>query len=304
MKDMYPATAREITLIVNPGGGAMKRDPGLLDAVLEVLGPTTRQRWLGENDDIAEVARGEAAADGRILVPVGGDGTTTAVAGVAAQTGAVLGVLPMGTFNFFARGLGLGEDPVKAAGHLVSGRVADLPVGEVNGRLFLNNASVGVYSRILGTREEVYRRYGRNRFAAYWSVAKAFLRYRQSLRLTLSLSASEQTFDTPLLFVARSAYQMEHFGLDCVECIRAGYFALLAAPEGTRRDLFRQAFRLLRRNMQRGRDYAHYCTDAFEVDSPKKSLLVACDGEKHRMETPLRFRMRPTPLKVILPDPS
>ena len=300
---MAPETppARRICVILNEGSG---RTDQAQEAIAEV------ERLLKGHGEVRRITNGhdiEAAAERAVdegfdtLVSAGGDGTIMTVAGVAARRGVTLGILPFGTFNFFARGLGLPEDPVEAARVLLTGAARDWPVAEVNGQIFLNNASLGIYPMILREREATYRRFGRRRIAAYWSVIKTFLRFRKPLRLTLQLPGGTRSLRTPLLFVARSAYQLRYFDLAGTDCVEDGRSAVFVAPDGSRWDLFRQTWRLVWHSMTRGEDFELQCLSDFTVEFERKSILVACDGEKFRMTSPLNFRVRPEPLRVIGP---
>ena len=106
---------------------------------------------------------------------------------------------------------------------------------------------------------------------------------------------------TPLLFVARSAFQLDHFGLDGAPCVAAGRMAVFVAPETGRAGLFQKAFRLVRGSMQEGRDFALTCAGDVTIAARSRHLTVACDGEKFRMRTPLRLRMVPDAREVFLP---
>ena len=114
--------------------------------------------------DLAARAR-QAASRHDLLVAAGGDGTVSVVAGVAVSTGSSLGVLPMGTLNHFAKDVGLPLDLEKAVEAIVAGRVHQVDVGEVNGRIFVNNSSVGLYPRMVWEREAEQRR-GHRKWAA------------------------------------------------------------------------------------------------------------------------------------------
>ena len=93
--------------------------------------------------DIVALAQRAVEGSSRTVVAGGGDGTVNAVASVLVGTDKSLGVLPLGTFNYFARNLGIPVDLDGAARTLIEGRVAKVCVGDVNGRTFLNNASLG-----------------------------------------------------------------------------------------------------------------------------------------------------------------
>lgn len=298
---MAAPSERRICLLVNQESGRVKRDPAALETVEETLGGNAEVRRVGKGKMIEAAARRAIDEGFEVVVPVGGDGTIMTVAGVAADTESALGILPMGTFNFFARGLGIPDDPSEAAKILLTGHPRAFSIGEVNGRVFLNNASLGVYPKILRARETVYRRFGRRRIAAYWSVAKTFARFQRPLSLTLDTGSETARIRTPLLFVARSAFQLEEYELAGADCVENGRFAVFAAPDGNRRDLFLQAWRLIRRNMQPGEDFVLRCETEFTVDAARRKVLVACDGEKFLMRYPLSFRMRSDALKVITP---
>ncbi len=293
--------SRRICVILNQGSGQTDHAQDAIREIEQLLEGHGEIRKIADGHDIQAAAE-QAVDDGfDTLVPAGGDGTIMTVAGVAARRGVTLGILPFGTFNFFARGLGLPEDPVEAAERLLSGETRDWPVGEVNGQIFLNNASLGIYPMILREREATYRRFGRHRLAAYWSVVKTFLRFRRPLRLTLHLPGGSKSIRTPLLFVARSAYQLRYFELAGSECIDSGKSAVFVAPDGSVWDLFRQTWRLVRHSMRPGEDFDLHCLSDFTVEFKRKSVLVACDGEKFRMSSPLHFSVRPKPLQVIGP---
>lgn len=284
-------------LVVNPGSGRNARDRAAIHAVQDALGAA-----LCRFRSPAQLSEDLRKAGPRLVVSAGGDGTAMATAAALLGTGVPLGVLPMGTFNYFARGLGFDEDPVTAARQILAGRVEERQVATVNGQLFLNNASLGIYPTILKERESVYARWGRRRMMAHWSVVRSFLRFRRPMRVTLDLGAAQETRRTPLIFAGRSAFQLDRFGLEGRDAIEAGGFAVLVVRGETRRDLFRMSARLATGAATEGVDYDLYRCDRLTVDLHKRQrTLVAFDGEKRAMSGPVRFEMSPKPLTVMLP---
>ncbi len=296
------ASGPDLCIILNPGSGKKKRE-----ALARIRAGLARHpgrfelRVLHKGDDIAEAAQAAVDDGFPVLVAAGGDGTIAAVASVAHPAGRTLGLLPSGTFNFFARGLDVPEDTDAALDLLARGPTRKVAVGEVNGQLFLNNASLGLYPAILAEREGTYRRWGRSRLAAHWSMLVTFVRFHRPLALRVTIDGREVRRRTPLAFVARSAYQLEHYGLDGVEAVRDGKFALFLAPEQGRWALFRFALRLAWRAAQPGRDYDVYTGHSIDIETKAKRRLVARDGERERMASPFRLRMRDVPLTVIAP---
>jgi diacylglycerol kinase family enzyme len=201
-------------------------------------------------------------------------------------------------------GLGAGAaDGTVPVDVIAAGATRDVPVAEVNGRMFLNNASLGLYPAILQQREGTYRRWGRSRLAAHWSVLVTFMRFHRPLSLKVVVDGEQIRARTPLAFVARSAYQLDLFGLDGSEAVRDGRFAVFLAPDGSRWQLLLFAVRLAWRSMERGRDFD--LIDGREVDietARGRARLVARDGERERLRSPFRFRIHERPLRVFAPE--
>lgn len=301
MTDQTPYYADDrICVICNEGSGRNSREDDAIRIAMGVLGARASLRRVKGHD--IEAAAIQAVRDGfGAIVAAGGDGTIMTVAGAVTDSGRHFGVLPLGTFNYFARGLSIPEDPAGAAQVILDGTTRPYSVGEVNGKIFLNNISLGIYPAILRAREDVYARWGRRRIAAHWSAAKTFVRFQRPLFLTVQADGQERKVRTPLLFVARSAYQLESFGLVGSECVAAGQFAVFLAPDDGRIGLFEKAFRLVRRSMKQGRDFDLLCGNEVSIATRSRHLTVACDGEKFRMRTPLRLRMRHDALQVFAP---
>ncbi|MBM9596246.1 diacylglycerol/lipid kinase family protein [Roseitranquillus sediminis] len=260
-------------------------------------------RTVQKGGDLAEAARRAVGEGFPVIVAAGGDGTICAVAAHLVNSDSALAVLPLGTFNFFARGLGLPEDVEEAVELAATGRPQAVSVGEVNGQIFLNNASLGIYPAILQQREGTYRRWGRSRLAAHWSVLVTFFRFHQSLWLRVSIDGVPQRKKTPLAFLARSAYQLEQYGLDGGDCIRDGRFALFLAKDSNRWHLLLYAIRLLWGRMVPGRDFDMFCGEDIVIETRRHRRLVARDGERERMRSPFHFRILRESLRVIAPEP-
>ncbi|TQS74075.1 hypothetical protein ERN12_08750 [Rhodobacteraceae bacterium] len=291
----------KVFLIANPNSGQNSRAEEPLQAALDVFGPQARiYRWEPGREISETVER--AVRDGAdLIVAAGGDGTVMAVAQAMLGRDVPMGVLPLGTFNFFARGLRLSEDPTEAAQQILNGQSHAIRVGTVEGRVFLNNASLGIYPSILKARESIYRRWGRHRIVAYWSVVRTFLKFQKPMHIELHTDGETITQDTPLVFVARSAYQLDFFGLEGAQAIGDDAFAVLVAKAEGRSGLFKLAWRLVTRTMREGRDYDLIRAKDLTIHTRSKRSLLAFDGEKSRLPSPFSFRMHPDLLNIILP---
>lgn len=255
----------------------------------------------GRGEDACDAVRG-ALARGRFAVVVaGGDGTVSAVAGSLAGTGHPMGVLPFGTFNYFARSIGLPEELDEAARVIVAGHTRTLDLGEVNGRVFLNNASLGAYPTILDQRERFYRRWGRSQIAAYWSMLVTLLRFRRDLRVTMDVDGERRRLRTPLIFVAKNAGQLEAVGLEGGDCVRSGRFAVFVAPDAGRLALLLHTLRVGLGLAEPGEDFELFCGRDVRVETASSRRLVARDGEREQMDSPFVFRLLPGALDVFAP---
>lgn len=306
-------------VIVNRQSGTNARDAAALGRAIDGLGagrvrryefsvPKPGQKWgqkwgqkAGEDDITATVRR--AIADGaQVVIAAGGDGTAMAVAGAVVGTSVAFSHLPLGTFNYFARGIGLPEDPFEAARAIATGTAKPIQVGTVNGRVFLNNSSIGIYPEILRERETIYAQYGRRRIMAHWSVAKTFWKFQHPMHLQITADDRDFTCKSPLLFVFRSAYQLRSFGLEGAQSISDDQFAVLIGRGKTRTDLFRTAARLMTQTAQLGRDYDFLTARRLTVMPRARKLLLAFDGERDHATAPLDFKMSDAPLHVIMPS--
>jgi diacylglycerol kinase family enzyme len=151
-------TRAGIEVIVNAGSGGVCPEVSLhVEEAFRALGADARITFAADGTDLVNLARVTARGDAERIVAGGGDGTLNAVAAATIDSGKTLGVLPLGTLNHFAKDLGIPLDLEGAVGAIVAGHAVRVDVGEVNGHLFLNNASLGLYPRIVRERERQQR---------------------------------------------------------------------------------------------------------------------------------------------------
>lgn len=295
------ATSDRVVVVLNTDARSGSDQADALQAALDRhAGRFVLRRVSGKG--IGEAVEDAVAGGARTVVAAGGDGTIGSVAERLAGRDVALGIVPLGTFNYLARTLGLPEQMEAAIDVILAGRTQALDVGEVNGRIFLNNASLGAYAQILARREGVYRRWGRSRLGAYWSVLVTLARFRRPLTLKVVVDGEVHRVATPLAFVANNAEQLERFGLPGSDCVRDGRFALYIAPDCGRVELILYALRLAFRKMKPERDFELICGREIVVESQRRARrMVARDGERDRMTGPFRFSLRPGALRVLVP---
>lgn len=235
------------------------------------------------------------------IVAGGGDGTVNAVASVVAGSEQAFGVLPLGTLNHFAKDLGLPLKLEEAVGAIAHGRVLKVDVGEVNGVIFLNNSSLGLYPDIVRDRERQQRRLGRGKWpAALWATMAALRRY-PFLDVTLKLEQGEHQRRTPFVFIGNNEYTMEGLAIGERSSLTDGKLSLYVAQRPGRMALLRFAILGMLGKLKQARDFDAVLVEAMTVEARRARLRVATDGEVNVMETPLHYRVRPGALSVLIP---
>jgi diacylglycerol kinase family enzyme len=215
------ARGRIVELILNGRSGTLDKHAlaGTIESFLAERGLMPRVHVTASGDEVPLLARRAAAGDADVVVAGGGDGTIAAVAQHVAGTDKTLGVLPLGTFNYFAKHLGIPADLNGALEVLAGGSMRSIDLGDVNGQLFLNNSSIGLYPAVLVQRENTYRRFGRSQLLAYLSVLTVLVQPHRFLNLTLTADGHLLTRRTPLLFIGTNPFQMDSFGIVGRECV-------------------------------------------------------------------------------------
>ncbi len=289
-------------VIFNPASGKKKENVETEALIARMRDePRLTLRTLGSPTELAGTVAAAVAEGFDTIVAAGGDGTIAGVTAGLMNSDVTLGILPMGTFNFMARSLGIPEDLNAALMVALDGEATPLTVGEVNGKVFLNNASLGAYAAVLDVREGVYRRWGRSRIAAYWSVILAMLTIYRPLRMKVTVDGETRQVRSPMAFVASSAYQLDFYAFEGADEVRRGRLALILAPDGNRLQLLWRATKILFGGIHRGDDYdLHIGTDIL-IETRRSNRLVARDGEREAMKGPYRFRVRHGALQVRVP---
>ncbi|MEO8439454.1 MAG: diacylglycerol kinase family protein [Spartobacteria bacterium] len=295
--------ANSIEVILNARSGE-QRSKEMCDILARLFKEAGRSFHISvaTGEKIARLAKEKAESDCKILVAGGGDGTICGVAEAALQTGKLLGVLPLGTFNYFAKNLGIPLDLEGAAQVILDGQPVRASVLDLDGRLILNNASIGIHPAVLLRRRKLYRRFGRSQLNAYLSVLMTAFQPAPRLRVRLCTDEKEVVRETPLVMVCSNAFQMETFGLAGLECLESGEFALYVARPAGRFTIIRLGLRVVLRRLRVGVDYEVICASDVMIETLRhRRFRAAVDGELERLTGPLRFRTEPKKLMVLAP---
>lgn len=310
---MPPTTdhAGPLYIVLNAGSGHHDSAATMatIEGVLTAAGREHRILVVGNPKllpSIAAEAVGLARARGGVVVAAGGDGTINAVAQAVLGSGCAFGVLPQGTFNYFSRTHGIPADTAAATRLLLTAQPHPVQVGLVNDRVFLVNASLGLYPQLLEDREAWKARFGRSRLVAMGAGLATMLRAHRRLRLHFEYRGRAQSVRTPTLFVGNNRLQMEQIGT--AQAFEQGRLAaIVLRPVGT----LRMLWLLLRGAMARlgeADDVTSFGFDTLTVKLPRlrssRLTKVAADGEIMWLTAPLTFRAAPAALNLLKPDPA
>lgn len=286
-----------IPAFVNPSAGSAP-------AVLALL-------RLDERFDVHELEAGElqpalraaAAAGATRVVVSGGDGTIACAADTLRGTECELAVVPGGTLNHFARDLGLPRDDLAACVEIaVTSAARPVDVGTVNGRVFLNTGSIGVYVAFVRARERL------EPFMGY-HLASVFAAIRcwaslHGFDVAVADGDGTRSYHTPLLYVGvgEREFDRRELGARVPNGPRALHGFVLR--ETTRARLLGRAIGVLAngpRSLMRWGSLEAHMVQGFVVHLRRPSATVALDGELVRLETPLEFRFVRNALRVVAP---
>lgn len=253
------------------------------------------------DEDIIALTRRALREKPPLVVAGGGDGTISAVASVLAGTDVALGVLPMGTLNHFARDLGIPKSLDEAIANLATGHATQIDVGEVNGRIFINNSSLGLYPQLVHHRDQQQQRLGRTKWHAFFSAALVVLRRYPSMAVTVRVEGTDLIRRTPLVFIGNNSYQMEGLDIGKRAAIDAGILSLYLPRRAGRMGLIRIALRALFGRLRAVKDFDSLRATDFTIETKRERVRVAADGEVLAMDAPLNYRIRAGALRVIVP---
>lgn len=251
--------------------------------------------------DLIETAR-RAITEGMTTVVVGGgDGTLSAVASALAGTDTAFGVLPLGTLNHFAKDLHIPLDLKRAIRTIAEGHTTWVDTGEINGRLFLNNSSLGLYPDTVRERERQQKRLGRGKWLAFFWAAVTALRRYPFLDLTIALDEQEFRRRTPFIFIGNNNYWMEGFNIGERKRLDAAQLSLYVVQRTGRLGLLVLALHALFGRLRQTKDFDVLSAKKILITTRHKLIRVATDGEVSLMRSPLHYRICPAALKVIVP---
>jgi diacylglycerol kinase family enzyme len=233
------------------------------------------------------------------IVVGGGDGSISTVAGVMANSGYAMGVLPLGTLNHFAKDLKIPLVLDEAIATIAAGTVRQVDVGDANGRVFINNSSIGIYPYMVIDRDR--RRY--SGLPKWLAMIPATLRTLWNLplrRLSVTIAGATVTYRSPCVFIGNNEYQLAGSSAGERNRLDRGNLSLHVARSQGRGALILLILRTMLGSLDSTNDLKSFAVRSIKINSRRKRLLVSFDGEIEIVRTPLSYAIRPGVLRIFV----
>jgi diacylglycerol kinase family enzyme len=296
-------------IVFNPGSGSGDKARNRQD-MQKILQDANRRHEYFVVDDPAQIgeyaakaARAAVEHNGAVIV-AGGDGTINAVAAATLPTGRPFGLVPQGTFNYSSRAHGIPLETIPATQALLDARVKPVQVGRVNDRIFLVNASLGLYPQLLEDREVAKSKLGRKRVVALWAGLRTLATYHRQFVLEVEHDQQREVHRTPTLFVGNNPLQLEQVGLPEVQAVQHRRLAAVVIKPVSGATMLWLALRGALGKLgsdDHVRDFAFSEMSVNPGHGAARQFKVATDGEVCWMRSPLRFSVAEESLMLLVP---
>lgn len=301
MTDFSPGPVLAV-LNVHSGWSNGSRCRNRLACMFERFGVPLRIEQVREGADITNLVKDAASQGYTAVVAGGGDGTLNAVAQGLRDIPVPMAILPIGTLNHLARDLQVPLEVDRAINALHNSREVAIDLGEVNGRVFLNNSIIGLYPAYRFARDTRERR-GWAKWRAIASAILSVFRRRPTLDLRLVADGRALERKTPYVLIANNEHRMEGYQLGHRDRINQGCLWVYVMRPLSRSGMIRLALSLLFGTFDKREDFEVFPAQSLRISSHRKQIGVALDGDISRLRTPLEYRSLPGALHVLAPEP-
>lgn len=289
-----------VEVFLNQKSGSADGIGSQIVAGFRTLGVPCELVCIEPNMNITELARKAGGQQDIVVVSAGGDGTANSVAAGVVGTAATLGILPVGTLNHFAKDLGIPLELDQAIVVIGHQHRSTVDTGEVNGQLFVNNSSVGIYPEIVTERERLKSSGMGKWLSLVLASFRAFLNFHQ-ITIKLTVDGEQITRRTPLLFVGNNEYKLEGTRIGTRDRLDCGSLFVYLVPGLTRLGVLRIAFAAIFGKVKEVPNYEQFRVSECTVDLNQRMSRVSLDGEVRRIKGLLHYRIRPASLNVCTP---
>jgi diacylglycerol kinase family enzyme len=288
------------TMLFNPSSGV--RLPPEEVAELQTAARTADLEVIrcGPGVDVVGVVRERMRSGRRLFIAAGGDGTISSVVQALVNSDATLGVIPLGTYNHFARDIGLPLDWREALDVALTGTTRQIDAGRINERFFVNNVSIGLYPELVAYREERGRDYPRWKARLY--AGYATLRKYPYVSLGIETEYLHEIVKTHVFVISNNSYDLSRIGVEAPRLtLEEGMLSVYWLPHLPRLALMRFLAHYLAGRVTNAPGFRSFRTTHLKVQSARRRLHLGVDGEVLIMAPPLVITIVPRALLVKTP---
>jgi len=303
-RTLPPGSTIHVVMNAASGDDDKERSRAALEKGFATRGDRVRFHFIGSPQEVPatiEAARQACIEQPGVLVAAGGDGTINASVSAIAGSDIPFAVVPLGTFNYFARDIGMPQEPAAAAEAILHGVIEPVHVARLNDHPFLVNASIGLYVRLIKEREKHEKTLGRNRFIAICSSIVTALRGHYAMALEMVIEGKPHLVRTPLVFLGKNYLQLKNLDLDIAEGIAAGQVGVIILHDAKPSTIFGLGCRALLGQLEEAAELRAFCADRLEIKSGRGTVAAVIDGEIVELQTPLKVDVQRNALLVVRP---
>jgi diacylglycerol kinase family enzyme len=283
----------------NPSSG--KLPPAEKRAFEEEVGKANLELVpLSPEIDITQQIRDRYNRGLRLFIAAGGDGTVNSVVQPLVNTDAKMAVIPVGTYNHFARDAGIPVDWRAALQIALDGQIRQVDTARINDRFFVNNVSLGLYPELVARREERGRDYPRWK-ARLWA-AYGTLRKYPHVTLNIESAHHQEVIRTHVLMISNNSYDLSRIGIEAPRnTLDSGRLSVYWLPHLPRMALMKFVAHYLAGRVRQTPGFRSFMTTRMKAQSSRDHLKVGIDGEVFTLSTPLSIMSVPQSLLVKVP---
>jgi YegS/Rv2252/BmrU family lipid kinase len=291
-----------VAVLLNPASGPKREGAAEseIQAAFEALGVRPDIILLSREVNFKKEMSDRVKAGFDAIVASGGDGTVSLAGSAVAGSSTALGVLPTGTLNHFAKDMGLPADVETAAKVVVEGHHTCVDVAEVNGRVFLNNSSIGFYPTLVMEREKRIQR-GVSKTLALLPAAIAAMWQFPNTTVRVATDETGLVTKTPFVFVGNNQYAFSGLQAGSRERLSDGILQLCAVSTTSRMTLVKSIALAIAGKIDSAPALITLDAKWAKIETLRHHVNVALDGEVVRLSSPLVYTIRPGALKVLVP---
>ncbi len=298
--------AKKYRIIINSQSGNSAKDDAIasIQASFKEHGIVPEVIEIEPEADISKVIEkviNKDNADDGVIVAAGGDGTINAVAQFCIPHNLTLGIIPLGTFNYFARNFDIPLTIPEAVKTIIGNHVVKTTVGKVGQYYFLNNSSLGLYKKLIENRESDKSKFGRSRVVALFSAVHTLFTYKNTLQVTIKTSDATIVRKSALVFIANNAFQLKNLGMSQAEWVDGNLLGVSILRELNFMEVVRLLAKGAAKMLDNEANLEQFCTDELVVELKRNRCHVVIDGEIVTCSAPLEIKVCPDALRIIIP---